>query len=142
MDKNNLDWTSQLVLLRGLFQRFGVLHEAQVLQLRLWPFAVDPSLNKSEAKVDMEARVVTFLWTGSTFNIDKKYQSRLKTLSDNVKFLLGEVWSIEVILEGITIFSTPDTNVSKPSNRSANRKLKRPNRKPKRAKRKPARKGR
>ena len=135
---SKLDWTAQLVMLRGMTQKLGVLHEAQALQLRLWPYTVDPSLDKSEAKVDLEAKVITFVWNGSTLKIDKKYKERLQTLSDNVKFLLGEGWLIEVVLDGITIFVS-DTNVTKPSTRRRSIKPKRPNKK--RTKCKSARKG-
>ena len=135
---SKFDWTAQLAMLRGMTQKLGVLHEAQALQLRLWPYTVDPTLEKSEAKVDLEAKVVTFVWSGSTLKIDKKYKERLQTLSDNVKFLLGDVWLIEVVLDGITIFVS-DTNVTKPSTKRRSSKPKRPNKK--RTKCKSARKG-
>jgi hypothetical protein len=132
---SKLDWTAQLVLLRGMTQKLGVIHEAQALQIRLWPYTVDPSLEKSEAKVDMEANRVEFVWTGSTFDIDKKYRKRLETLSDNVKFLLGEEWKISVTRDEELIFVS-DTNVKQPSSRSRSRKPKRSPKKPKRANKK------
>jgi hypothetical protein len=128
---SKLDWTAQLVLLRGMTQKLGVIHEAQALQIRLWPYTVDPSLEKSEAKVDMEANRVEFVWTGSALSMDKKYQKRLETLSDNVKFLLGEEWKISVTRDEELIFPNGYKNVE-PANRSRNRKPKRVNRKPKR----------
>jgi len=142
MATDKFDWSAQLVMLRGMTKRLGVLHEAQCLQLRLWPFSIDPTLEKSEAKVDLESKRVDFVWTGSTLKVNKKYQTRLKALKDNVKFLLGDDWSITVTLDGAAI-SLVDTN-GKSSNRSrtSKRKPKRPNRQPKRSKRKPARKGR
>jgi hypothetical protein len=112
-----LDWSAQLVLLRGLTQRFGSLHSAQVLQLRLWPFVVDSSLDKTEAHVDIEGKFVNFIWIGSKKKIDAKYQYRLKTLDSNVKFLLGEDWSMSVVCDGVTIFPL-DTNNGTRNNRS------------------------
>jgi hypothetical protein len=104
----SLDWTAQLVMLRDMTRHFGTIHEAQVLQLRGWPFTVDPSLEKSEARVDIEGKKVEFVWTGSTMKIDKKYQFRLKTLGSNVKFLLGDDWEITVNSNGVTIFNSND----------------------------------
>ena len=132
-----LDWTAQLVLLRGLTKRFGSIHEAQALQLKLWPFTVDNTLENSNAAVDFENKQVDFEWLGSTMKIDKKYQERLETLKCNVKFLLGDDWSITVTSSGTAIFPL-DTNNVKPSNRSrsSNRKRAKPNSKPKSRKRK------
>ena len=123
--KNNkpkpLDWSAQLVMLRGMTRRFNILHEAQSLQLRLWPFVVDPSLDKTEAHVDIEGKMVNFIWIGSKKKIDAKYQYRLKTLDSNVKFLLGEDWSMSVVRDGVTIFPL-DTNNGTRNHRSRIRK--------------------
>jgi hypothetical protein len=116
-----LDWSAQLVLLRGLTQRFNSLHEAQSLQLKLWPFVVDNTLDKTEAHVDIEGKFVNFIWIGSKKKIDAKYQYRLKTLDSNVKFLLGEDWSMSVIRDGVTIFPL-DTNNGTRNHRSRSSK--------------------
>jgi hypothetical protein len=140
----DLDYTAQLVMLKDMTRRFGTLHSAQVLQLRLWPFTVDTTLDNANAKVDIEGKRVEYVWTGSKMDLDKKYQFRLNTLNDNVKFLLGNDWSMTVVCDGTTIFPLDTKNV-KSSNRSGNsakRKRLNGNRKPKRAKRKLNGKGR
>jgi hypothetical protein len=104
-----LDWTAQLVMLREMTKRFGSIHEAQALQLKLWPFTVDNTLENSNAAVDFENKHVSFEWLGSTMKIDKKYQERLETLECNVKFLLGDDWSMSVIEDGTAIFPLSDT---------------------------------
>ena len=52
----------QLIGLRALFEQFGVLHELQILQLKYWPYSIDPNLTSSEAEVNMEDKVVSFTW--------------------------------------------------------------------------------
>jgi len=97
---NNLNWTEQLVVLRDLTRRFETLHEAQVLQLKLWPYTVDPTIQSNQAGVDFEAKKVIFNWTGSKMkSYDKRYRKRLQELANNIKFLLGEDWCIEVYSE-------------------------------------------
>jgi hypothetical protein len=120
-----------LVLLRGMTKKLGILHEAQALQLRLWPYTVDPTIEKCESRVDMDASRVEFVWFGPSVKLDAKYTKRLETLSDNVKFLLGEEWKISVTRDEELIFPNGYKNVE-PANRSRNRKPKRVNRKPKR----------
>ena|ERR1039457_1535063 len=104
-----LDWAAQLAMLRGMTQRFGSIHEAQALQLKLWPFTVDNTLENSNAAVDFENKQVDFEWLGSAMKIDKKYQERLETLKCNVKFLLGDDWSMTVSSSGTAIFPLSDT---------------------------------
>lgn len=108
-----LDWTSQLVMLRGMTERFGSLHEAQKLQLQLWPFTVDSAIEGNKANVDMEAKVVEFIWRGSTMKIDSKYRERLGTLAKNVQFLLGSGWSTFVVRDGVPIYPVDTKNGSK-----------------------------
>jgi hypothetical protein len=116
-----LDWTAQLVMLRGMTERFGSLHEAQVLQLKLWPFAVDPGLVSSKANVDMEGKLVEFLWEGGAAKRGPKYQARLKTLDGSVKFLLGDGWTTVVKLAGVPIYPV-DTKNAKPETDSRKRR--------------------
>ena len=108
-----LDWAAQLAMLRGMTQRFGSIHEAQALQLKLWPFTVDNTLENSNAAVDFENKQVDFEWLGSSMKIDKRYQERLETLECNVKFLLGDDWSMTVSSSGTAIFPLDTKNHAK-----------------------------
>ncbi len=107
-DLNNLDHSQQLALLRGLTKRTGAIHEAQVMQLRLWPFAVDPQLDRAEADVDVEGKQVLYRWENSdaprNFAPDKKYAERLTKLEDSIKFMFGASWKVTVALNGNSIF--------------------------------------
>jgi hypothetical protein len=126
LDLSKLDWTSQLVMLRDLTARFGGVHEAQVLQLKLWPHCVDTTITKNKFIVDTEGKTVVFEWLGSTKKIDKDYKNKLKVLDEGVKFLFGNDWSITVQSDGAIIYPL-DTNGFKSrkpskSNKRSNRK--------------------
>jgi len=123
-DAKPLDWTAQLVMLRGMTERFQSLHEAQKLQLQLWPFVVDTSLANTKANVDMEAKTVQFVWTGSSMKIGPKYNQRLKVLDDSVKFLLGNDWTVTVWRDGTLIYPV-DTKNAKPGRKRGNSKKRR-----------------
>lgn len=103
----------QLIVLRDLTKRTSGIHEAQVLQLRLWPFAVDPTLEKAEAHVGPEEDppLVRYVWTGSKLTVDKPYCDRVLELVRCVKFILGNNWSVEVQKDGEVIFGNGVLNV-------------------------------
>jgi hypothetical protein len=122
---SKFDWTAQLVMLRDMTKRFGTIHEAQALQLKLWPYTVDPTLTNSKCALDMESKYIEFEWSGPPVKIEKKYQTRLKTLDSNVKFLLGDDWNVKVNRNSETIFPL-DTKNGKPANRRRS-SSKRPN---------------
>lgn len=45
--------TQQLESLAALTKKTGAIHEAQALNLRLWPFSVDPELDRSQVQIDL-----------------------------------------------------------------------------------------
>ena len=50
----------QLALLKIATMHTGAIHEAQALQLKMWPLLI-PSVTKAEARVDTDKKMVTFL---------------------------------------------------------------------------------
>lgn len=106
--KNQLSSAEQLSKLRALTESTGIVHEAQALQLRLTPFAVDPQLDDSKVKLDMENRVARFEWAsagrGVTWKPDARYAERLSALANHVPFLLGAGWQTLVSMNGVQIF--------------------------------------
>lgn len=106
-----LDQTQQLVALQGMTERLGVLHDAQVLQLKMWPFAVDPELAGASAEVDIPAKRLVMLWLDpkkpNGFAPKGHYLTRLKHLARSVKLiLLGAAWSFEVQMNGAVIYTS------------------------------------
>lgn len=105
---NNKPLEHKLLQLRDLTARWGVLDDLQSAQLTLWPFAVDPSLDKNNVEVDFDKHLVFFHWLGEKTKKDKGYISRIKELDEKVRFLLGNYWQIQILLNGKTIFVTED----------------------------------
>jgi hypothetical protein len=103
------DYTTQLLKLRALTGTLGALHEAQVLQIRLWPFAVDPLIldNGVEAKIDINGKKISYLWKAKrpvNWKPDKSYQLRLRALKEAIETMLGEDWSFSIKMNGKPIF--------------------------------------
>lgn len=129
MTGKSISTETQLLGLRSLFQQFGVLHELQITQLKYWPYAVDTSLESSEAEVDMDNCIIKFIWKAPKLpTVNAKYLVRLKELLKNVQFLLGEEWKIQILFNSETIFGTEDCVQRAPINTRKARKQ--PKRKP------------
>lgn len=89
----------QLIQLRDLTRRMGVLHEGQALQLRMWLLVSAGSDFFKDYEIDYNfpSKVVTFKLIKADMkkapsNLDKRFQA----LADNVGWLLGEDHSIKV----------------------------------------------
>jgi hypothetical protein len=104
---NNENIAMRLNALKSLTQQFGILHELQTAQLKLWPFAIDPNLDKTEAEVDFESNLIIFKWQSAKFSkIDQKYKQRLHKLLISVRYLLGDNWQIHILLNNELIFQS------------------------------------
>jgi len=99
LDYKSLDWAQQLLLCKDLTERFGVLHEAQILQLKGWPI-LKYGAKKSEALVNIEDKTLTFNWEGAA-NIAKKDFGPLRW---GIDYILGKGWKMEINLNGRLIF--------------------------------------
>ena len=120
VDVNNMDWTSQLILLRDLTNRTGAVHEAQVLQLKLWPFTIDGNLKKTVSSVDIDNKTVRFDWIGCTLKTAKDI-AKVSKLDEAVKFLFGKDWKIIVFADNLLIYPNKVLNARKKrNNRSRN----------------------
>jgi hypothetical protein len=110
MDQSEIkvdDYTTQLLRLRALTGTLGALHEGQAMQLRLWPFTIDPELIKAEAHVDIENRKIVYIWKANhkkNFKPDKQYRFRLQELAKSIHLMLGETWTFTIKLNGTRIF--------------------------------------
>lgn len=125
------DPTGQLYMLKGMTAKLGGLHEAQALQLRLWPFAVDPEINKNRVEVNIEEKgqqgemvqpgIVIFHLEAarpSDWKPDVAYMARLREMVWAVKkVLLGDSYSVEIRMNTNPIFTSGanDPNVERPT---------------------------
>lgn len=119
-DSANLDYTAQLVMLREMTKRFKIIHEAQSLQLQLWPYLVDNTLDGIKegelvspavrVAINIEDKKIEYTWSGSKLDpFASDYRARLDVLLRDIGFLLGGGWTVDVVLDGNTIFSGATT---------------------------------
>lgn len=88
----------QLGQLKLLTMRLGVLHEAQIKQLKIWPRVFFQNSNKSQFSVDIEKKSIVFdVWQNSSKDnaLEKKAP---EILDQNTKELLGDDWSVRIVL--------------------------------------------
>jgi hypothetical protein len=109
--RNGLSHTQQLIVLQDMTRRLGVIHEAQTLQIKLWPVAVDPGLVGSDCRLDVDGKRMVYVWVDPKKPHDWKprgaYLKRLQHLANSVKrFLFGADWYFEVQMNGATIYTS------------------------------------
>lgn len=90
----------QLLMLKAVTLRLGVLHEAQALQLKLWPLAALPSITKSVAKVDVESKTVFFECEASSLRATKKLAQGCAALESWVRFMLWDDTTVFIKING------------------------------------------
>jgi hypothetical protein len=100
----NATQEEQLLLLRDMTARMGVLHEAQILQLKMWPLFLFDNLKKCEEHVNIENRVIEYHFLQTKGKYPKDKEARLNALMDWTKWLLGHDWMIRVKERGKLIF--------------------------------------
>lgn len=88
------DWKEQLLFLRTMSERTGILHEAQLLQLKCYPkFVFDGST--ATIKIDQENKTVAY-----SISAPKTAATAAKEgcaqIWEWVSFLLGPSWSMRV----------------------------------------------
>lgn len=87
----------QFAMLRDMTARLGVLHEAQVLQLKLWPHTLIPNLNRFEILVDVQGRALEYhVQFQGRAPAKTKLKAPLAKLEECVRWLLGETWKVRV----------------------------------------------
>jgi hypothetical protein len=97
------DLSVKLAHLREYTARYGVLHESQVLQLKLWPRVAYPEATKAtETHVDLERRVVKFRLVIPKRKVPKgknaEWAQRASSLIEATHFLLGTDWHVNIYI--------------------------------------------
>jgi hypothetical protein len=112
----------QLLMLRDMTERFETMHEAQVLQIKLWPLAVDPGLTQSVANIDIKGKSLTYTWERPAWNPDRGYQKRLRGLADAIETYFGPTWHLKIIQNGGVLPIPAKTQGQSPNRRKNVRK--------------------
>jgi len=100
-----MDAYDQLKHLKAMTIRLGVLHEAQVLQLRNYPLLI-PGVKTAKTHVDVDSKSVA--WTCQTKNKKFRLTSSVKTWCVNiekmVRVILWDETQIKIVINGRTIY--------------------------------------
>jgi hypothetical protein len=99
-----VDHEKQLLLLRDLTQRMGVIHDAQQLQLKMWPIVLFTHGQKFEEHVNVEGKEVDFIILQTKGKKPTDMDDRFKALNDWTKWLLGDDWLVRVKLRDKVIY--------------------------------------
>jgi hypothetical protein len=101
MSGTQKEWVDELLLLRGITESTGIIHEAQALQLRLWPRTILPWIAKSAAEVDLDAKMVHYkCQTNQETPQSDDHESRYQALGEWTQFLLGPSWFVSISVDG------------------------------------------
>lgn len=99
----NPEFTEQLLLLRSMTERTGILHEAQILQLKMYPIAMIETSKSAEIKINVEGKTVDF-----HLKMDKsknpELEKQCERVSEAVKWLLGPDWLVRLKVRDKTIY--------------------------------------
>ena len=98
----NSDTQGQLMILKGLTRTTGVLHEAQIIQLKYWAVFLFPKV-KFEIRIDQDTRSVEydFLFSGKS---PSKLNEKLVSLEECLQWLLGTEWLLTVLAKGKRVY--------------------------------------
>lgn len=94
----------QLLLLRDMTARMGVIHEAQVLQLKMWPLVLFGNVKKCEEHINIENREVNFVILQTKGKQASDFKQRCEALADWTKWLLGSDWIVRVKIRDKLVF--------------------------------------
>jgi len=94
----------QLLLLRDLTQRMGVIHDAQQLQLKMWPIVLFTHGQKFEEHVNVKEKEVDFIILQTKGKKPADMDKRFAALNEWTKWLLGPDWLVRVKLRDKLIY--------------------------------------
>lgn len=90
----------QLMLLRAFTSRTGILHEAQVLNLKMWPSCVFDKVASSEFSFDWENATICFDIIFKGRKRPKNITKSCEALAQFTKTLLGPEYEVRIFLDG------------------------------------------
>jgi hypothetical protein len=109
MSNKEIDFKDQLMMLRAMTIRTGSIHEAQALQLKMWPLLI-PNVVKAEAKVDAERKIVSFICESTSNRATKKVTNTCKHIAEWTKQLLWAETTVTIKINDKLIFDSRNKN--------------------------------
>lgn len=86
----------QLLMLKDMTNRTGVMHEAQVIQLKYWFFMLFPEVDKFEIMFDPDKSTLTYKVLSVKNAEEYSNNKNFNILSEYIKFLLGTRYTLRV----------------------------------------------
>lgn len=98
------DLATQLMLLKSVTHRMGIIHEAQKLQLQVWPMLLK-GVKNCQVEVDINKRSVVFrLEPDKNFKKTKRNQELMVQIVKWVRWLLWDDATVQFIMQGQIIY--------------------------------------
>lgn len=106
-----MEITEQLYWLKGLTVRFGVLHEAQVQQLKMYPLCVH-GINKATVNVDISHKVITFDADTNKFRKTQNRINEIRAITFYTRKLLWDESNVIFKVNGKIIYDSKFDNTT------------------------------
>lgn len=108
---SSLSTKEQLLKLKAMTIRFGVLHEAQALQIRNYPLLI-PGVISAEANVSIERKSVSYSCKGKNnrFRNTAKAKESYKMIEQWIRTILWDDTYIEVTVNNKLIYNSGMVN--------------------------------
>jgi hypothetical protein len=105
MANQEISIRDQLMLLKAATIRTGAIHEAQVLQLKMWPLLI-PNVIKAEVSIDAEKKLVFFKCESKGLRASKKMKLVCENIDAWVKQLLWPETTVTIKINDRQIYDS------------------------------------
>jgi hypothetical protein len=99
----------KLYRLREVTRTTGILHEIQVLQLKMWPL-VFTNATESECEFNFETKAIVFDLKKLKGKRPENFKERLEHLTKATQQLLGDEYAVVINVNGKKVFHGPATS--------------------------------
>ena len=97
----------QLMYLKGMTDRIGVLHEAQIVQIRNYPRTI-PNIKSAETTIDVDKHIVTYNCESETaqFRRTKKVKIAIENITTWIRTVAWTDSVIEIKVNGKSVYDS------------------------------------
>ena len=95
----------QLLWLKSMTVRTGAIHEAQALQLKMYPMML-PGAKKGEARVGIDDKVVHYIVTCRPFKQDAVFKKTCAAIEKWTRWLLWDEARIMIKVNGKVVYES------------------------------------
>lgn len=97
----------QLMYLKGITDRFGMIHEAQIVQIRNYPRTI-PNIKSAETLIDTEKHIITYNCESETpsFRRTKKVKIAIQNVTNWIRTVSWDDAVIEFNVNGKNIYDS------------------------------------